>query len=45
MGREPRVDRSPEEKWQLVQEGMKRVAFTIIHAGRLNWWRHLTVTP
>ena len=23
MGRKPRVDRSPEEKWQIVQEGMK----------------------
>ena len=23
MGRKPRVDRSPEEKWQLVQEGIK----------------------
>jgi hypothetical protein len=21
MGRKPRVDRSPEEKWQIVQEG------------------------
>ena len=23
MGRRPRVDRSPEEKWQIVQEGIK----------------------
>src|SRR3981081_4248486 len=23
MGRKPRVDRSPEEKWQIMQEGMK----------------------
>lgn len=23
MGRKPRVDRSPEEKWQIVQEAMK----------------------
>jgi transposase-like protein len=23
MGRRPRVDRSPEEKWQFVQEGIK----------------------
>ena len=23
MGRKPRVDRSPEEKWQVVQEGVK----------------------
>ncbi len=23
MGRKPRVARSPEEKWQIVQEGMK----------------------
>jgi transposase len=23
MGRRPRVDRSPEEKWQVVQEGIK----------------------
>jgi transposase len=23
MGRKPRVDRSPEEKWQVVQEAMK----------------------
>jgi transposase-like protein len=23
MGRRPRVDRTPEEKWQIVQEGMK----------------------
>ena len=23
MGRKPRVDRSPEEKWQVVQEGIK----------------------
>src|SRR5262244_3922276 len=23
MGRKPRVDRTPEEKWQIVQEGMK----------------------
>jgi transposase len=23
MGRKPRVERSPEEKWQIVQEGMK----------------------
>jgi transposase-like protein len=23
MSRKPRVDRSPEEKWQIVQEGMK----------------------
>jgi transposase len=23
MGRKPRVDRPPEEKWQIVQEGMK----------------------
>jgi hypothetical protein len=21
MGRKPRVDRSPEEKWQIIQEG------------------------
>ena len=25
MGRKPRVDRSPEEKWQIVQEGIKNV--------------------
>ena len=25
MGRKPRVDRSPEEKWQIVQEGIKSV--------------------
>jgi hypothetical protein len=23
MGRKPRVDRTPEEKWQIVQEGRK----------------------
>jgi hypothetical protein len=23
MSRKPRVDRTPEEKWQIVQEGMK----------------------
>ena len=23
MGRKPRVDRTPEEKWQIVQEAMK----------------------
>jgi len=23
MGRKPRVERTPEEKWQIVQEGMK----------------------
>ena len=23
MGRKPRVDRSPEEKWQIIQEGIK----------------------
>ena len=23
MGRKPRVDRTPEEKWQIMQEGMK----------------------
>jgi transposase-like protein len=23
MGRKPRVDRTPEEKWQIIQEGMK----------------------
>lgn len=23
MDRKPRVDRSPEEKWQIVQEGLK----------------------
>jgi transposase-like protein len=23
MGREPRVDRSPEEKWQIVHESIK----------------------
>ena len=23
MGRKPRIDRSPEEKWQIVQEGIK----------------------
>ena len=23
MSRKPRVDRSPEEKWQIVQEGLK----------------------
>jgi len=23
MGRKPRVNRSPEEKWQIVQEGIK----------------------
>jgi transposase-like protein len=23
MGRKPRADRTPEEKWQIVQEGMK----------------------
>ncbi len=23
MGRKPRADRSPEEKWQIVQEGIK----------------------
>jgi len=23
MGRKPRVDRTPEKKWQIVQEGMK----------------------
>jgi transposase len=23
MGRKPRVDRTPEEKWQIVQEGIK----------------------
>jgi transposase len=23
MGRRPRVDRTPEEKWQIVQEGIK----------------------
>jgi transposase len=23
MGRKPRIDRTPEEKWQVVQEGIK----------------------
>jgi transposase-like protein len=23
MGRKPRVDRTPKEKWQIIQEGMK----------------------
>ena len=23
MGRRPRIDRTPEEKWQIVQEGIK----------------------
>jgi transposase len=23
MGRKPRVERTPEEKWQIIQEGMK----------------------
>ncbi len=23
MSRKPRVDRTPEEKWQIIQEGMK----------------------
>jgi hypothetical protein len=23
MGRRPRVDRTPEEKWEIVQEGIK----------------------
>jgi transposase len=23
LGRKPRIDRAPEEKWQIVQEGMK----------------------
>jgi transposase len=23
MGRKPKVDRTPEEKWQIIQEGMK----------------------
>jgi transposase len=23
MGRKPRIDRSPEEKWEIVQEGIK----------------------
>jgi hypothetical protein len=23
MSRKPRVDRSPEEKWQIIQEGIK----------------------
>ncbi len=23
MGRRPRVDRTPEEKWQILQEGLK----------------------
>jgi transposase len=23
MGRKPRVDRSPEEKWQILQQGIK----------------------
>ena len=23
MGRKPRVERTPEEKWQIVQEGIK----------------------
>jgi transposase len=23
MGRKPRVDRTPEEKWQIVQEGLR----------------------
>jgi transposase-like protein len=23
MNRKPRVDRSPEEKWQIIQEGLK----------------------
>ena len=26
MGRRPRVDRSPEEKWQIVQEGISAAA-------------------
>ena len=47
MGRKPRVDRSPEEKWQIVQEGMKSgnvsetcrrygIAQTLSVAGRTN---------
>ena len=46
MGRKPRVDRSPEEKWQILQEGMKSgnvsetcrrygIAPTLITAGRM----------
>jgi transposase-like protein len=28
MGRKPRVDRSPEEKWQIVQKGIKSGNFS-----------------
>ena len=35
MSRKPRVDRSPEEKWQIVQEGIKsgNVSETCRHHG------------
>ena len=35
MGRKPRVDRSPEEKWQIVQEGLKSGNVSESAGGRL----------
>jgi hypothetical protein len=34
MGRKPRVDRSPEEKWQIVQEGIKSGRTARLDKGR-----------
>jgi transposase-like protein len=35
MNRKPRVDRSPEEKWQIIQEGLKsgNISETCRHHG------------
>ena len=34
MGRKPRVDRTPEEKWQIVQEGIKSGSLGDVSASR-----------
>ena len=36
MGKKPRVDRSPEEKWQIEQEGLKsgRGKFSVLELSR-----------
>jgi len=48
MGRKPRVDRSPEEKWQIVQEGMlpqgsrgENMTLTTDNGTQFTSWRFL----
>ncbi len=40
MGRKPRVDRTPEEKWQIVQERIKsgNVSETCRRHGIASYW-------